>query len=209
MSFYAASSDKRTAQILTDIAYVVWVAVCLFLAITLYSSLSDLTEPAERTEAAATNLSESMHLAGDLLGTVPVIGGGVSEPFDNAAAAADSIALAGADTADSVERAAFWLAVTVIVVPIGLASSRYVPARVRFIRESSAGQRFLDAHVDLELFATRALAHQPLHLLARISPDPAGAVRRQEWPVIYALADLEVRESGMRMPPAPPVPPRY
>ena len=69
-------------------------AVCIFLAVTLYSSLSDLTEPAERTEAAATNLSESMHLAGDLLGTVPVIGGGVAEPFDNAAEAADSIALA-------------------------------------------------------------------------------------------------------------------
>jgi hypothetical protein len=117
--------------------------------------------------------------------------------------------LASADTADSVERAAFWLAFTVIVVPIGLASSRYVPARVRFVRESSAGQRMLNTRADLELFATRALAHQPLHLLARISPDPAGAVRRQEWPVIHALADLELRVSGLRMPPLqPPVRPQ-
>jgi hypothetical protein len=89
------------------------------------------------------------------------------------------------------------------VIPIGLASSRYVPARVRFVRESSAGQRILDTRADLELFATRALAHQPLHLLARISPDPVGAVRRQEWPVIHALADLELRENGLRMPAAP------
>lgn len=122
---------------------------------------------------------------------------------DDAADAADRIALSGTDTADAVERAAFWLAFTVIVVPIGLASSRYVPARVRFVRESSAGQRFLDTRVDLEPLATRALAHQPLHRLARISPDPAGAVRRQEWPVIYALAELEVWESGMRMPAVP------
>ncbi len=150
-----------------------------------------------------------MHGAGDFLGGVPLIGEGVAEPFDDAADAADQIALAGADTADSVERAAFWLAFTVIVVPIGLASSRYVPARVRFVRESSAGQRFLNARADLELFAARALANQPLHRLARISPDPAGAVRRQEWPVIYALADLEVRESGMRMPSAPVAPRQY
>ena len=206
MSLYAASSGKRNAQILTDIAYVVWVAVCVWLALTLHSSLSDLADPAERTESAATNLSDSMQGAGELLSGVPLIGEGVAEPFEDAAQAADRIALAGADTADSMERAAFWLAVTVIVVPIGLASSRYVPARVRFVRESSAGQRILDARPDLELFATRALAHQPLHLLARISPDPVGAVRRQEWHVIYALADLEIRESGMRM---PPIPPRY
>ncbi|HWM75707.1 MAG TPA: hypothetical protein VNQ53_18300 [Nocardioides sp.] len=209
MSLYAASSGKRTAQILTDIVYVGWVALCVWLAITLHSSLSDLAEPGEHTASAATSLSESMHGAGDFLGGVPLIGEGVAEPFDDAAAAADRIALAGADTADAVERAAFWLAFTVIVVPIGLASSRYVPARVRFVRESSAGQRFLDARADIELFATRALAHQPLHRLARVSPDPVGAVRRQEWPVIYALADLEIRESGMRMPTAPTAPPRY
>jgi hypothetical protein len=200
MSLYAASSGKRNAQILTDIVYVAWVVLCVWLALTLHSSLSDLSEPGDRSAAAAESLGEAMHGAGDFLGAVPLIGEGVATPFDDAADAADRIALASSETADSVDRAAFWLAFTIIVVPIGLASSRYVPARVRFVRESTAGQRFLDSRADLELFATRALAHQPLHRLARISPDPAGAVRRQEWPVIYALAELQVRESGMRMP---------
>ncbi len=35
MSLYASSSGKRTAQILTDFVYVGWVALCIWLAITL------------------------------------------------------------------------------------------------------------------------------------------------------------------------------
>src|ERR671919_576224 len=105
MSLYAAPSGKRTAQILTDIVYVVWVAVCVWLALTLHSSLSDVAQPAERSAAAAESLGESMHGAGDFLGAVPLIGEGVAAPFDDAADASDRIALSGADTADSVERA--------------------------------------------------------------------------------------------------------
>src|SRR5688572_7137544 len=47
--------------------------------------------------------------------------------------------------------------------------------QVRFVRRASAGARFVDAADDLDLFALRALVHQPMHVLARVSDDPAGA----------------------------------
>ena len=55
---------------------------------------------------------------------------------------------------------------------------------------------------DLDLFALRALSHQPLHVLAKISDDPAGAWREGDRSVIARLADLELRDCGLAAPPA-------
>ena len=76
----------------------------------------------------------------------------------------------------------------------------WVPIRIAFVRRAAAAQRFVDADEDLDLFALRALARQPLHVLARIDDDPAGAWRRGDQPVIHALAALELREEGLRPP---------
>ena len=65
-------------------------------------------------------------------------------------------------------------------------------------------RRVLDAAPDLELFALRAMANQPMPRLARISPDPVGAWRRGEPDVVRALATLELRDSGLRPPPVRP-----
>ncbi len=59
----------------------------------------------------------------------------------------------------------------------------------------------MDAGEDLDLFALRALAHQPLHVLARITDDPAGAWRRGDRAVTDRLAELELRANGLRLPP--------
>jgi hypothetical protein len=76
----------------------------------------------------------------------------------------------------------------------------WVPIRVAFIRRATAARRFLDSTDDLDLFALRAMARQPLHLLARISDDPAGAWRRGDRDVIAELASLELRSEGLRAP---------
>ena len=78
----------------------------------------------------------------------------------------------------------------------------WVPMRVIFIRRATAARHFVDANDDLDLFALRAMARQPLHVLARITDDPAGAWRRGDRDVITALATLELRDEGLQ-PPAP------
>jgi hypothetical protein len=76
----------------------------------------------------------------------------------------------------------------------------FVPVRWRFVREATAGARFIDAAEDLDLFALRALARQPLHVLAGVSDDPAGAWRARDGDVVAALAALELRDSGLSLP---------
>ena len=124
-----------------------------------------------------------------------------SAPFDGAGDAADQLAAAGprpgrrgraagvlARAGDRARSRSCW---RWRLRAAALARSRATPA---------AGQRFVDAAEDLDLFALRALAHQPLHRLARISDDPAGAWRRGERSTVVALARLELREVGLRPP---------
>jgi hypothetical protein len=72
-----------------------------------------------------------------------------------------------------------------------------VPRRAAFVRRASAGRRLVDSAADLDLFALRALAHQPLHRLAAISDDPARAWRERDRTVVARLAALELRDAGL------------
>ena len=58
----------------------------------------------------------------------------------------------------------------------------------------------MDGPADLEVFALRAIAHQPLHVLARVSDDPMTALRERDRAVIARLADLELRANGLTAP---------
>jgi hypothetical protein len=95
---------------------------------------------------------------------------------------------------------AFWLGLIVGAIPILVMLAVYLPQRWRFVREATAGQRFVDASEDLDLFALRAMARQPMHRLARVSDDPAGAWRRGDADVVRALAELELRDTGLAPP---------
>jgi len=86
-------------------------------------------------------------------------------------------------------------------VPIVLVVFVWAVLRGRFIRRATAAQRFIDEAADLDLFALRAMARQPMSRLARVCDDPAGAWRRRDPETIRALAVLELRDSGLRPPP--------
>jgi hypothetical protein len=102
--------------------------------------------------------------------------------------------------ATTVERVALVLGLVVALVPIVIVVALWLYVRIGFARRASAAQRFIDASADLDLFALRAMATQPMSALARISDDPAGAWRRQDTAVIRELATLELRDQGLRPP---------
>ena len=72
---------------------------------------------------------------------------------------------------------------------------------MRFFRQARASQQFLDASADLDLFALRAMASQPLHVLAGVSDDPVRAWREGDRTVIDALAEIELRRNGQPVDP--------
>jgi hypothetical protein len=200
MKLYAETPGRRLAQVLADLLLVLWLVAWAWVGTVVHEATLELAAPGEQLTESATGLSGAMQDAGGTLDDVPVIGDEVRAPFDEASGAADRLAEVGQEQVRAVERLALWLGLSVAAIPILLACLVHVPRRVRFARRATAGARFVDAGEDLDLFALRALAHQPLHVLARISDDPAGAWRRGERDVTDRLAELELRASGLRPP---------
>lgn len=200
MKLYADATPRFATQLLLDALLVGWVVAWVWIGNTVHDGTMQLAEPGERTAASATRLSESMADAGGYLEDVPLVGGGIAAPFEQASDASTALADAGTATARAVERLAFWLGLSIAVIPIVVVASRYLPGRVRFVRDASAAQRYVDGPADLELFALRAMAHQPLHVLCRVTDDPVGAWRRGDAPVVDALARLELADHGITPP---------
>jgi hypothetical protein len=197
MKVYADTSATFARQLLADALFVGWVVLWVWIGNVVHDALA---EPGLRAESSATSLSESMTDAGSFLEDVPLIGDGAATPFEKAADASQSLADAGRATADAVERLAFWLGTAIAVIPLLIVGLYYLPRRIRFVREASAGQRFVDGPADLELFALRAMSNRPLHVLARVTDDPVGALRRGDAAVIAALARIELNASGLQHP---------
>ena len=200
MRMYAAAPARATRQIVADLLFVLWLVLWVWMAVTVHDTTMLLAGPGRQTEESATSLSEKLRDAGGSLDDLPLVGDGIATPFDEAADASDGIAAAGRAQVEAVEDLAFWLGLAVGAIPILVVAAFYLPLRWRFIRRASAGQRYVDAVEDLDLFALRALARQPMHVLAKISDDPAGAWRRRDPVITRTLAELELRASGLRPP---------
>ncbi|ROR90688.1 hypothetical protein [Nocardioides aurantiacus] len=200
MKLYADLPLRRARQVVGDVLVLVWVWVWIQVAGSVRDATLELAGPGRRIDASATDLAGRLRDAGDTVSGLPLVGDEVRSPFDGAGGAAEGIAGAGRDQVAAVESLAHWLGITVAVVPILLVLLLWLPGRVRFVRRATAGQRFLDARADLDLFALRAMAHQPLHVLARVDDDPAGAWRRGDADVVDRLARLELRSVGLKPP---------
>lgn len=209
MRLYAATPVRRTRQIVGDLLLVVWVWVWIRVGTVVHDRTTSLATPGEEIDASATGLSDALNDAGNRLEKVPLVGDDVAGPFNAARDAANGIADAGRGTAEAVQNLADWLGVSIAAIPILIWLAFYLPARYRFARRATAGQRFIDSAADLDLFALRALASQPMHVLGRISDDPVAGWRAKDPAIIDALGRLELKESGLRPPrPAELAPPR-
>jgi hypothetical protein len=197
MKLYADAPVHRARQLTGDILLVVWVLVWVRVGRAVHAATLALAAPGRKIEEAGGGLAGRLREAGSSVSSIPLVGGQVRHPFDEAGSAADRIAAAGAAQVHAVQDLAWWLGVVVAAVPILVMVAVYLPLRWRFVREATAGQRFVDSTADLDLFALRAMARQPLHRLARISDDPAGAWRDRDPDVVRALALLELRDTGL------------
>jgi hypothetical protein len=200
MKLYADAPGHQARQVVGDVLLVLWVAVWVRLALVVRDATLALATPGEQIQRAGSGLAGKLRDAGSSVGGIPLVGDEVRTPFEGAGDAADQIAAAGTAQVDAVHTLAFWLGLTVGAIPILVLLAVYVPLRWRFVREATAGQRFVDSGSDVDLFALRAMTNQPLHRLARISDDPVGAWRDGDPAVVRALAVLELRDVGLKPP---------
>lgn len=200
MVWYSELTPRRTRQIVGDVWLVLWSALWIWVAFRLHDLVMNLAGPGLAISERGQDLATSIDSAGDGVAAIPLVGDAVASPFDQMSNAAEAIAEAGQTSADAVTVLARFLAIAVAILGIMSFAMFWVPLRVIFIRRASAARRFIDANDDLDLFALRAMARQPLHVLARISDDPAGAWRRSDQQVIGELAALELHDEGLRPP---------
>lgn len=198
MKLYADRPGRRMGQLVVDLLFLLWLVVWVWVGGVVHDGTMELAGPARQTDESASAMASGLRDAGGRLDDVPLVGDEVAAPFDQAAEASDGIAAAGRSTVRAVERLAFWLGLSIALIPILVVTAFYLPPRLRFVREATAGARFIDAQEDLDLFALRALANQPMRVLARVSDDPAGAWRRRDAEVVHRLAELELREVGLK-----------
>jgi methyl-accepting chemotaxis protein len=204
MAIYARRPWRRAGQVAVDVAVVVWVAVWALLGRLTFHPVLGVATPAREAATAAGQLSAQIGKAAEQAAKVPGVGGQLRQPFDTALGSLAELLGAANRQVASVERLAELLGWLVFAIPVAIVLALWLPRRVAFVVSARAAQRFLDSSADLDLFALRALAHQPMHVLAEISDDPVAAWRGQDATVIQKLADLELRRSGLRMPTTDP-----
>ncbi|MFN8124917.1 MAG: hypothetical protein U0R64_00175 [Candidatus Nanopelagicales bacterium] len=200
MKWYADTPSRRHRQVAADLGIVAWIVIWIWLATRMFSLVLMVGAPGATIESAGTSLSENMTSAGEAIDGLPVVGDGVRTPFDRMAEAGTSIADAGRGQQEAVTKLAWFSAVSLALIPIATLTVIWLPVRVRFARRAAAALRFVDSADDLDLFALRALARQPLPVLARIHDDPAGRWRAGDPTVIQALARLELADEGLHVP---------
>jgi hypothetical protein len=200
MKIYADAPVRRTRQFAADVLFVLWLAGWIWVGHVVQHGTAQLAGVGQQTDESATSLATGLTNAGDSLRDLPVVGGGVATPFDQMSSASQGLAAAGRSQVTAVHRLAWTLGISIATIPILTVAVFFVPVRWRFSREATAGARFIDAAEDLDLFALRALARQPMHVLAKVSDDPAGAWRDRDPQVVNALAALELRDSGLKVP---------
>lgn len=204
MKLYADVGRRRFGQVLGDLLLVVWAAICTGVGYVVYRVTDALGTPGRMVAEAGGGLAGDLRRMADPAGEVPAVGDRLRAPLDSAAGAADRLAEAGREQAAAVHQLAIVLAVVTIGLPVLFAMLLWLPRRIRFARNATAAQRYLDSDADLRLFALRAMANQPMHKLAKISDDPVTAWSDGDEETIGKLAELELRSRGLRMPPPSP-----
>jgi hypothetical protein len=194
MKLYAELPRYRARQLVRDSLTLLWIGLWVRIGLRIHELVGALAGPGRIVEGAGSDLVRSAEEASRSLADVPVIGGALRVPFEAISGAGRTLHAAGSAQQDVVATLAVWLGVCIAVIPIGYVLLKYVPDRVRWVREATAAERIrLDAD-DLRIFALRAVVNRPLWELRAATPDPGKALAGGDY---AALARLELRSLGL------------
>jgi len=200
MGIYAKHPAKMIGQLVGDGFVVLWAIGWAIVAIFVHRVIEVLATPARETARTAMRLAENFRQAAAEAAKVPVAGEQMRRPLDAAAGTLGNLIDSANDQVVSIERLALIVGWLVFLIPVATVVAFWLPRRIRFYRQAHASQVFLDSLADLDLFALRAMAAQPLYVLAEISDDPVQAWRSGDREVINKLAEVELKRNGLQLP---------
>lgn len=201
MLLYPERPDKRLTHVLADLGMLAWVVLWVLVARAVHGAVLALAEPGEAVESLGSSVADSMGSAAEVAEDVPVVGDELSAPFDALGSAGESVSGAGQSAQDAVGTLAFWLAVVLVVLPVGWLLLRWLPWRLAWAREATAVSRLLGSRdADLEFLAARAVATAPLPRLAALPPGTGAAWRAGDPAATRLLAAMEAGRLGLGLP---------
>jgi hypothetical protein len=194
---YATTPGRLLAQLLSDVAVVIWTFVWVLVGLAVDTAVSTIAEVGRQVQGGADGVADSLKSAGHSADRIPLVGDAVSEPLTAASKAALDIAGAG----HNLDTTATWLAVVLalaVAAPPTLAVVMpWLVLRIRFFRRKWNVSALAATPAGEQLLALRALANRPLRRLTAVSADPVGAWRREDFDAIRGLAALELRSAGI------------
>ena len=204
MKLYADTPTRRARQLVADVLILLWVGFWVYAGRQVHDLVTALRSPADSITSAGQSVSDALTGAGEQAQEIPFVGDQLRTWLTQAAGSGTTLQEAGTSMGESVDQLALALGLATALGPIAIVVAVWLYLRISFVRAATDAQRFIDAGEDLDLFALRAMARQPMRALAKISDDPAGAWRRQDRDVIRRLAVLELKDQGLRPPPPAP-----
>jgi len=200
MAIYASRPGRLAGQLIGDLFVLGWGVAWAVVGVFVHQVVEVLAVPARETARTASRLVTNLKDAAEQASRVPGVGDDLRQPFDAASVTLGNVITSANQQVASIELLAViagWLA---FLIPVAVVVAFWLPRRIRFYRQAKASQQFLDSTADLDLFALRAMASQPLYVLAGVSDDPVRAWRDGDRQVIDQLAEIELRRNGLRFP---------
>lgn len=198
MSWYAETPRRRTRQVVGDLAVLAWVVAWVLVGRWVHDLISALAAPSTPLRSAGTGLSERMTDVAGRISQVPLVGDELTAPFTGAAGVGIDLVAAGDSLETAVDRVAWVVSLLAAGTPIVLVLGAYLLLRGLGIRRAAALGRDRDRPHAQELLALRALVHQSPRRLQAVTADPLEAWRSGDPALIAELADLELRQVGLR-----------
>jgi hypothetical protein len=175
MKLYAEVTGVRVRQIVFDVLLVVWVYAWIRVGMRVHDLVDKLATPGARMEEAGGSFAGSASRLGGRADDLPIVGHRLGDAFGTIVDGGRALQRAGVAQQDAVHALALWLGVLLALIPIAWALFRYLPGRVRWVREASAAARLRASGADLRLFAPPGPRRCPAQ---RAAAGERGSCRR-------------------------------
>lgn len=199
MKLYSDFPLKRLSQILTDLLALGIIAFGVWLGAFVSSTMSRLADLGRQLELAGGGFKGAMTQAGESLGTVPLVGESIRAPFDQASATGEMLEEAGQTTQSFILTTGTVTGILVTAMIVVVVCSVWLRRRIRFARRASEAAKLQRMEGGIDVLALRALTTGSRNHLAAIGAHPAHSWRTGDFAVITRLAELELREAGVRL----------
>ncbi len=199
MKIYSDFALRRTFQITIDVLAIGAIVFGIWLGTVVASTIAALAEVGKQLENAGAGFKGAMTDAGAALGTIPFFGDAVRAPFDAASSTGTVLEDAGQTTQSFILTTSMITGLVVAGVIVVTVLWLWLKRRIGFAVRATEANRLARMGDGDDVLALRALVNGSRKGLTLIGPQPLRDWRSGDHVVIAKLADLELREAGVRI----------